>query len=75
MVTKQQQDMANWVLDQVGSVNPYNKQGENAKSQYHIYNMGWLASYLASMMIEDPWEMKRFEQRIKNKKELDRRRK
>ncbi len=75
MATKQQKDMANWVLDQVGQINPYNRAGENSKSEFHIYNMGWLASYLASMMIEDPWEMKRFEQRIKNKKALDKDRK
>ncbi len=67
--------MALWILDQIGTVNPYNKQGANAKSEYYIYNMGWLASYLASMMIEDPWEKKRFEQRIKHKKDVDKGRK
>ena len=73
MATKQQQDMANWILDQVGSVNPYNRQGENSTQQYNIYQSGFVAAYLASMMLEDPWERKRFEQHIKSKKGLDKR--
>jgi len=73
VVTKQQKDMANWVLDQVGSVNPYSRQGENAKSEYYIYEGGFVAAYLASLMMEDPWVLKRFEQHIKSKKTLDRR--
>ena len=74
MATKQQKDMANWVLDQVGSVNPYNRQNENLDKEYAIYQSGFLAAYLASLMLTDPWEMKRFEQHIKSKKEVDTRR-
>ena len=73
MTTKQQQDMANWVLDQVGSVNPYNRQSSNSKDQYNLYQGGFVAAYLASLMLEDPWVLKRFEQHIKSKKTLDRR--
>ena len=72
MATKQQSDMANWILDQIGTVNPYNRQGENRKSEYYIYEGGFVAAYLASLMINDPWERKRFEQHIKSKKTLDR---
>jgi hypothetical protein len=71
VITKQQKDMAHWVLDQVGQVNPYNRQGENSKNHYHIYDSGFLAAYLASLMQNDPWERKRFEQHIKAKKGLD----
>ena len=71
MATKQQRDLANWILEQVGSVSPYNRQGENNKDQYNIYQSGFLAAYLASLMLNDPWEMKRFEQHIKGKKGLD----
>ena len=71
MATKQQKDMADWVLNQVGSVNPYNRQGENSTQEYSIYQSGFLAAYLASLMLTDPWEMKRFEQHIKGKKGLD----
>ncbi len=71
MVTKQQKDMANWVLEQVGSVNPYNRQGVNAKDQYNIYQSGFVAAYLASLMLEDPWMRKRFEQHVKGKKAVD----
>ena len=71
MVTKQQEQMANWVLDQVGSVNPYNRQGENSTQEYNLYQGGFLAAYLASLMLTDPWEMKWFEQHIKGKKGVD----
>ena len=73
MVTKQQEQMADWVLDQVGSVNPYNRQSANNKDQYNLYQGGFVAAYLASLMMEDPWVRKRFEQHIKSKKGLDRR--
>ena len=69
MATKKQQDMANWVLDQVGSVNPYNRQGENRTQEYNTYQSGFLAAYLASLMMEDPWILKRFEQHINNRKD------
>ncbi len=71
MATKQQEQLALWVLDQIGTVNPYNRQGANAKSEYYIYEGGFLAAYLASLMLNDPWERKRFEQHIKAKKGLD----
>lgn len=71
MATKQQKDLAMWVLEQVGSVSPYNRQGENNKDQYNIYQSGFLAAYLASLMQNDPWEIKRFEQHIKSKKTVD----
>ena len=74
MATKQQKDMALWILDQIGSVNPYNRQGDNLKSEYYIYESGFVAAYLASLMIDDPWEFKRFERHIKTKKNLDTRR-
>ena len=68
MATKQQQQLAEHVLDCVGSVNPYNRQGENSTQEYNIYQAGFLAAYLASLMIEDPWVLKRFEQHINNRK-------
>ena len=71
MVTKQQKEMADWVLAQVGSVNPYNRQGDNSKDQYNIYQGGFVAAYLASLMLEDPWMRKRFEQHVKSKKTVD----
>lgn len=65
MITKQQQQMAQWVLDQVGSVNPYNKQSLNSPLQYQIYNSGYLAAYLSSLMREDPYIQRRFSDHIK----------
>ena len=71
MATKQQTDMANWILEQVGSVNPYNNRAANSRDQYNIYQGGFVAAYLASLMLEDPWMRKRFEQHIKAKKGVD----
>ncbi len=71
MATKQQKDLALWILEQIGTVNPYNRLGENLKSEYYIYEGGFLAAYLASLMEEDPWIRKRFEQHIKAKKGID----
>ena len=73
MITKQQTDMAHWILEQVGSVNPYNNRAANSRDQYNIYQGGFVAAYLASLMLDDPWMKKRFEQHIKGKKTLDRR--
>ena len=68
MATKRQRATTDWILEQVGTVNPYNRQGSNLKSEFYIYNMGFLASYLASLMEEDPWMAKRFEKHIKSQK-------
>ena len=68
MATKQQQQLAEHVLNCVGSVNPYNRQGENNTQEYNIYQSGFLAAYLASLMLEDPWVLKRFEQHVNNRK-------
>ena len=73
MTTKQQEQMAEYILNCVGSVNPYNRQGENATNEYNTYQAGFLAAYLGSLMLEDPYIRKRFEQHIKSKKTLDRR--
>ena len=70
MATKQQQDLAKWILQEVGTVNPYNRTGENSKSEFYIYQGGFLAGYLASLMLEDPWVLKRFQKHLK---EVDKR--
>ena len=56
------------VLDQIAEINPYNKQGENSKSEYYIYNMGFLASYLGSLMEQDPFIYKQFIRHCEQKK-------
>ena len=65
MTTKQQKDTAHWILEQIGAVNPYNRQAANSREQYNIYQSGFLAAYLASLMAEDPWIAKRFSQHVK----------
>ena len=73
MATKQQKDLALWILEQVGTVNPYNRLGSNLKNEYYIYEGGFLAAYLGSLMEEDPFIRRIFEQHIKSKKTIDRR--
>ena len=73
MANKQQKATAEWILDQIGTVNPYNRVHENRKSEYYIYQGGFLAGYLASLMQEDPWMLKRFQRHIEDQKTLDNR--
>lgn len=64
MATREQQRTAQWVLDQVASVNPYNRLNANSDREFTIYQSGFLAAYLASLMQEDPFIMKRFTRHI-----------
>ena len=60
--------IAEWILEQVGTVNPYNRQGSNMKSEYYIYEGGYLAAYLGSLMLEDPYIRKRFGAHIRSQR-------
>ncbi len=64
MITPQQQREAEWLLDQIARVNPYNRQAANSLEQYYIYQSGFLAAYLSSLMREDPFIRKRFSKHI-----------
>jgi hypothetical protein len=44
----------------VSTANPYRRDQLNRRSEFYIYNQGFLASYLASLAEEDPWILKRF---------------
>ena len=68
MASKQQEEFAKWILEQVGSSNPYGRAFANKKSEYYIYQSGFLASYLASLMQEDPFIAQRFKKHIAEKK-------
>jgi LAS superfamily LD-carboxypeptidase LdcB len=58
--TQQQQREAQWLLEQVAKVNPYNRQQANSKEEFYIYQSGFLASYLVSLMREDHFIQQRF---------------
>ena len=68
MATKQQRDLAEWILGEVGTVNPYNRSQSNLRSEYYIYQGGFLAGFLASLMQEDPNLIREFKQHIKSKR-------
>ena len=68
VITNKQKQMAEHLLEAVASVNPYSKQGTNAKQEYNIYQGGFLAGYLASLMEEDPFVYRRFMKHIEQRR-------
>lgn len=64
MATQQQKDYARWILEEVGSVNPYNRFGENLPREYYLYSAGYLAAYLGSLLADDVRLRKQFERHI-----------
>jgi hypothetical protein len=69
MTDQTQRRRTDEILDLVGTVNPYNRQGTNLKSEFYIYNMGFLASYLSSLMEEDPFILRRFKEHVKQRRQ------
>ena len=59
---------AHEILELVGYVNPHRRSGTNRKSEFYIYNMGFLASYLSSLCEEDPFVYKRLVKHIKQQR-------
>ena len=51
---------AKWVIEEVSSINPHRRQELNRANEFAVYNTGFLASYLASLMREDPYIERRF---------------
>ena len=68
MASKEQQEIARWILEYVGTVNPYNRRLDNRKSEYYIYQGGFLAGYLASLFEEDPHMFRQFKKHIQSKR-------
>lgn len=67
MDKNQQRKQAEWILAQVASINPYNRQGQNDPQLYNLYTAGFLAAYLAAVISDDTWAIKRFQQHIAGK--------
>ena len=53
-------ERTDWILDIMGQINPYKRALPSDKSRYLIYNMGYMASFLASKMQEDPFLAREF---------------
>lgn len=64
MTDKEHRELAAWILDQVAVTNPYNRFHENKLGEFYIYQSGYLAAYLASLMREDPYVYKRFKEHV-----------
>lgn len=67
MSSKKHKENVDWILAITGTVNPYNRSGQNVKSEFYLYQMGFLASYLASLMEEDPFVARRFKKHVESK--------
>lgn len=61
-------ELAEYIIQLAGKSNPYNRQGSNLKSEFYIYNMGYLASYLASLCEEDPYILKRYKRHCEDQR-------
>lgn len=62
--TRSHDQYAEYIIDSIAKINPYNRSGENSKSEYYIYQMGFLASYLASTLEHAPYKFKQFKQHV-----------
>ena len=58
--TREHQNRVDHILRAVADRNPYRRDQLNRRSEFYIYNQGFLASYLASLAEEDPWILRRF---------------
>lgn len=69
--TKQtHRELTEYIILLAGKSNPYNRQGSNAKIEYLTYNMGYMASYLASLCEQDPWLLKRYKRHCEDRSKL-----
>ncbi len=55
-----QKERTDWILNLLGQINPYKLQEANRKMEFYIYNMGYVTSFLASKMQEDPFIAREF---------------
>lgn len=62
MSNMEHKQLTNWILAQVRTINPYTNSKEYQKG--NIYAYGFLASYLANILKENPQELKRFKHHI-----------
>ena len=64
MTAKQRAD---WILESVSHINPYRRQALNQKSEYYLWQLGWLAGHLASILEDDPIRAREFKQHVERR--------
>lgn len=57
------------LLEDLAQVNPYNRLGENKHNAYYLYQMGFLASFLVTLMEEDSLVAARFRRLLELQRE------
>ena len=63
-----QRERTDWIIEQIGQVNPYRRQQQNRRMEFYIYNMGYSAAVLASFMEQDPELARQFRQHIESQR-------
>lgn len=66
-MTKQEQYAA-WVQSKCTELNPYKTTNQSSRN-YDLYNVGFLAAYLANLMTRDPYIQREFERHVHNQKQ------
>jgi hypothetical protein len=64
MASRKQQEYAQWIMQEIGQINPYNRQNQNMPKEYYIYTAGYLAAYLGSLLAEDVAMRRQFERHV-----------
>lgn len=59
-----QQERTEWILQSVGLRNPYNRSQQNQKNLYYLYQAGYLASFLSSIMERDTGVVELFRRQL-----------
>ena len=62
MSSSQHQKLSEWILAEIRRTNPYRISPTDQRG--NIYAYGFLASYLANILAENPRELRRFKQHI-----------
>ena len=70
MSKKYQQQLADQILRDLATINPYTA---TDKTNGSLYALGFLAGYVAQLSEEDPWTYKKLKQRIEQQKRFNRR--
>ena len=61
MKKTQHEEYCDAIIKSIQSINPHTNQEGRVG---YIYSSGFLAAYLASLMVEDPWAYKKFKRHI-----------
>lgn len=59
-----------WLLDQIAEVNPYNRVKINRPREFYMYQLGFVASMLADIILDDPYWRTKFNRKLGKDKRI-----